>query len=237
MANDKSKTKAQLIAELEEMRQQRAVEKATERVREAVLAMRRDEDLLQVAITMYREMERLGVESPGVSFQLIGEESYRFWQCSVGKNSRRYGISLTGWVEIDEELVARPYRERPISLLPSDFLDRWRAGQVWTDEWTEQLDLPGLYSGPGWMITNVPFAHGTVGFREPTYSEEHVGIVQVLTQALSLGHLRFLAFQKVEEQAQSLEAQNRQLTIERSLEQIRAEVASMQKGVTGLPLS
>ena len=221
MASDKSKTKAQLITELEEMRQQRSVEKATERVREAVLAMRRDEDLLQVAVTMYREMRRLGVEIPAVSFQLIDEESQRWWWCLVIENPLKYGISAT-WpdlVEIDEELFSLPYREAP-SFLSSDFLDRWRAGQVWTYEETEQefrqraeflgVDLPLPYR-TGRMVTTVPFAHGTVRFREWTYFEEHVAIFQVLTQALSLGYLRFLDFQRVEEKNQALEEANQQI--------------------------
>ena len=221
MVSDKRITKAQLIAELEEMRQQRDVEKATERVREAVLAMRQNEDLLQVAVTMYREMRRLGVETPGVSFQLIDEESQRWWWCLVGENPLQYGISATrhDLVEIDEELFALPYQEAP-SFLSSDFLDRWRAGQVWTYEETEQefrqraeflgVDLPLPYR-PGRMVTTVPFAHGTVRFREWTYSEEHVAIFQVLTQALSLGYLRFLDFHRVEEKNQALEEANQQI--------------------------
>jgi signal transduction histidine kinase len=221
MVSDKRKTKAQLIAELEEMRQQRDVEKATKRVREAVLAMRRDEDLLQVAVTMYREMRRLGVETPGVSFLLIDEENQRCWWCVVGENPLQYGISAT-WhdlVEIDEELFALPYQEAP-SFLSSDFLDRWRAGQVWTYEETEQefrqraeflgVALPLPYR-TGQMVTTVPFAHGAVRFREWTYSEEHVAIFQVLTQALSLGYLRFLDFHRVEEKNQALEEANQQI--------------------------
>jgi len=59
MANDKSKTKAQLIAELEETRQQRSVEKAAERIREEVLAMRRSEDMVKVMAVMWQEMVNL----------------------------------------------------------------------------------------------------------------------------------------------------------------------------------
>ena len=221
MAGDKNKTKAQLIAKLEEMRQQRAVEKAAERVREAVLAMRQNEDLLQVAVTMYREMRCLGVETPGVSFLLIDEESQRCWWCVVGEDPQQYGISATwhGLVEIDEELFALPYQEAP-SFLSSDFLDRWHAGQVWTYEETEKefrqraeflgVDLPLPYR-TGRMVTTVPFAHGTVRFREWTYSEEHVAIFQVLTQALSLGYLRFLDFQRLAAQNEKLEEANRKI--------------------------
>ena len=221
MNDESDKSLAQLQEELADIHQQLALQQAAERVREAVLAMRQNEDLLQVAVTMYREMRRLGVETPGVSFQLIDEESQRWWWCLVGENPLQYGISATrhDLVEIDEELFALPYQEAS-SFLPSDFLDRWRAGQVWTDEETEQgfrqtaeflgLDLPLPYR-PGRMVTNVPFAHGTVRFREWTHSEEHMAIFQVLTQALSLGYLRFLAFQRLEEQNRALEAANQQI--------------------------
>ena len=44
-----------------------------------------------------------------------------------------------------------------------------------------------------------------VGFIAPTLVEEHVTIVQDLTQALSLGYIRYLDFQRLEEQNHALE--------------------------------
>jgi len=70
---------------------------------------------------------------------------------------------------------------------------------------------PTLAYRHGRMVTTVPFAHGTVRFREWTYFEEHVAIFQVLTQALSLGYLRFLDFHRVEEKNQALEEANQQI--------------------------
>ena len=72
-----------------------------------------------------------------------------------------------------------------------------------------------------WQVTNVPFEHGYIGIRERTYSKDHVEIVQDLAEALSLGYLRFLDFQKVEEQ-------NRELTIQNALERVRARALGMQ---------
>ena len=60
---DTAKTKKQLIVELEELRQQRVVEQAAERVREAVLAMRSSEDLLQVVGLLYQEVRGQGLET------------------------------------------------------------------------------------------------------------------------------------------------------------------------------
>ena len=56
MVDDKSKTKAQLTTELEEMRQQQTVEKAAQSIRESVLAMRSSDDLLQVVGENSREV-------------------------------------------------------------------------------------------------------------------------------------------------------------------------------------
>lgn len=59
MANDAVKTKAQLIDELEELRQRRSVEKAAERIREEALSMRHSDDLLKVVAAMFQEMVAL----------------------------------------------------------------------------------------------------------------------------------------------------------------------------------
>ncbi len=56
---DVEKTREQLQIELAQLRQQRAQEQAVERIRVEVLSMRSREDLLQVALVMYRELSRL----------------------------------------------------------------------------------------------------------------------------------------------------------------------------------
>ena len=55
---DERKTKKQLIAELEEIRQQRSVDRAADDIREAVLAMRQAEDLCRVIATIRHSKER-----------------------------------------------------------------------------------------------------------------------------------------------------------------------------------
>jgi hypothetical protein len=54
-----------------------------------------------------------------------------------------------------------------------------------------------------------------------TVSEEHLATVQALTEALSLGYVRFLDFQQVEQQ-------NHELTITNALERVRSQALSMQ---------
>ena len=90
MANDKSKTKAQLIAELEEMRQQRSVEKAAERIREEVLAMRHSDDISKVVALMWREMVGLGIETPCGTILFINESTERIIMYEAWENPKHY---------------------------------------------------------------------------------------------------------------------------------------------------
>ena len=60
-----------------------------------------------------------------------------------------------------------------------------------------------------WTVINVPFAYGTVGFNEPEFNQSHVDVVKDLTDALSLGYLRFLDFQQLEEQNIQIQEANR----------------------------
>ena len=50
----------------------------------------------------------------------------------------------------------------------------------------------------------MPFQYGVVMFTVRTVTEEHLTTVQALTEALSLGYLRFLDFQKVDEAQKNL---------------------------------
>ena len=120
----------------------------------------------------------------------------------------------------------------------TEFIERWRTGETWsttgTAEVAEQqirgyierfgLEAQGrlllteqgwvVTNAPfeqGWVVTNVPFAHGTVGFREAAHSDASIATVQELTNALSLGYLRFLDFQTLEGQNRELAAANRQI--------------------------
>ena len=232
MANDKSKTKAQLIAELEEMRQQLEKqseqarrERAVERVRAEVMAMRSSQDLLSVVAVLYREMLNLGLRTYGASIQFVEDNGERIWTYFAFPNPKKDGISWTSsdLVEFDRDIAIHQYE------LPSnydefdDFFQRWQEGNPWSfktdklfEKWTTlaQNDLgmdrpPPAPETVAWTVTNVPFAYGTVGFNEPELNQSHVAVIKDLTDALSLGYLRFLDFQKLEEQNQILEENTR----------------------------
>ena len=72
---DTAKTKEQLIAELEELRQQWAIEQAAENTREEVLAMRSSDDLAKVVAVLLKVIRSLGVETPNASILFINEEA------------------------------------------------------------------------------------------------------------------------------------------------------------------
>jgi len=254
MANDRNKTKAQLITELEEIRQQQAVEKAAERIREEVLAMRTSDDLLKVVFSMFREIGKLGVPAVGCTFHFVDEEADRIRAYAVGDHSGRYGIPVLPQVLVDDETEDYSYGEwvvdgdiiggvsegsissflSLVSSVPADFVERWRAGKVWshrevaseTKYMKQTLEIsPELKGFPFYqdgIVTHVSFPHGTVAIKEKEedHSEEHVSVVQTLTEALSLGYLRFLDFQKVESQLM-------QASRERAEERLRTEVMAM----------
>lgn len=221
---------------------------AAERIRAEVLSMHASDDLAKVVVVMFQEMVNLGVETPGCSFQFIDEKVDQIRQYLALENPRKDGISWTSssaaeLVELNEN-IAVGFWEGTVSesltiaakVGDEDFIKRWREGKAWSFTFGGQTAervatsiceaygfdrLPAFFSGD-WVITNVPFLYGIVGFRERKYCEDHVAIVQELTEALSLGYARFLDFQR-------LEAQNRNLTVDLILERVRAEVAAMQE--------
>ena len=67
------------------------------------------------------------------------------------------------------------------------------------------IEFPPELLGTGTRIgTATYFSHGKVGFNESEYHEEHVAIMKQLVDALALGVVRFLDFQKVEQAQQKL---------------------------------
>ena len=211
---DERKTKKQLIEELEQARLQLTLERAANRIREQALAMRASDDLRQVVVTALEEMVALGVESPQCSFLFVDEEDGVIRSYNAMEHPRRYGVS---WLPKDPRemgggMVVGSAVER-ISVYSGEFLEAWRSGRP-SSTYTEHMEesefvrelrskCPDVvriaYFSGEWSVTNVPFADVMVGFRERDYVEDHVAVVQVLAEALSVGYMRFLDFQKVDE--------------------------------------
>ena len=242
MADNKSKTKTQLIAELEEMRQQRSVEKAAERIREEVLAMRSSDYLLKVVVTLFREIIALDLKPLACTFHFVDEEADRITTYGAGEHPHKYGVSLSSFMqalpgryEIDEDIVGF-VGEQTISQFLSlisptapDYVERWRAGEVWshrevaskTRHIIDNLKAyPELRSLPFFVeegiVTHVSFPYGTVAIKQKgsEHTQEHVAVLQALTQALSLGYLRFLDLQRLEKINEKLEQRVAERTAE-----------------------
>jgi len=228
MADDRNKTKAQLITKLEEMRQQRAIESASERIREEVLAMRSTQDLLKVVLALWRELIHLDILkrlAGSCSILFIDKEEERVRTYAALPNPKKRGVSWTSpeLVEINEDVVVCHWQETADGM-GEEFLEKWRQGEVWTvkqskenyEAMSQQIVRQYGFDRIPWpivesFVTNVPFTHGMVGFREKEYREDHIAIVKNLTEALSLGYLRFLDFQKVEAQNLALKEANEQI--------------------------
>jgi signal transduction histidine kinase/CheY-like chemotaxis protein len=205
--------------------------------------MRSGDDLAKVVAVVWRELRTLGVDTPSCTFQFVDQDTDRLRHYGAMANPKKDGISWTSpsLFALDDDTVAFAKEwslaefSGAIGWRYGDFVGRWRSGEPWSitieDADLEReaavgaeefgLDRPWHNPPETRVVTNVPFEYGTVGFREREYSAEHVAIVRQLTEALSLGYLRFLEFQRLEEQS-------RHLRSEQALERVRGEVATMQ---------
>ncbi|NKB72613.1 MAG: hypothetical protein GKR89_36540 [Candidatus Latescibacteria bacterium] len=225
---------ARLAAELDQVRRNQAQaalqlkrQVATERIRNAALSMRRTHDLLNVVAVLWREMRTVGIATTSCSIQFIDQETRRIRAYSAFDNPRRHDIDWTSaeLVELDGDIAVL---EEDILWGPEldDFIARWRTGQVWSST-SSAHDLEALQGNmaealgldrplpvpqhPQWVSTNVPFNHGIVAFHEPKLYPDHIALVQDCTQALDLGYIRFLDFDRLEEQNHTLEEANQQI--------------------------
>jgi len=236
MASDKSKTKAPLIAELEEMRQQRSVEEACEHIRKEVLLMRSGDDLMKVKAVLYHEMIRLGVDTKACGIYFIDEDSDRFMGYTAFENPRLHGISWTSTDlrELDSGIVVGTW-EQTASSTP-ELVEAWHQRQAWSQQRNlakakemgqlvkEQYGLSRVlpFHAPelGMFDTCVPFEYGIIWMLSQEVSKAYISIAQGFAEPLSLAYTRYLDLQAAEER-------NRQLVLERAVERVRAEAMAM----------
>ena len=258
--NDARKTKAQLIEELDDLRKKIAgvdvsgVERqlAVERMRSEATAMRSTRDLMKVVGTMWEEMMRLGIESLGPTIRFVeeGEDGVHIRRrYYAAHNPRKFGISWTSThlFEFNEEIVVWEVdlpssrdrvmidswvRRETMTLAVSgeDYSSRMKA---MTESWGLDRPYP-IRERAEWAFNYVPFEHGVVAFIETKRVEEHVTIVQELTDALSLGYVRYLDFQRLEEQNRALEENLRLLRETQSQLFMQEKMASLGDLVSGV---
>ena len=210
---------------------------AAERVRAEALAMRSSNDLLKVAGTFFQAMRELGVETPVFNINFIDEDADRVISYSGSLHLKEYGISWTSpeLIEFSGDIIV-DVRKKVLSQWWWDSAgsEHWRNQKVHTftvNQTRERFEayLERIGGTPPtslepfvgeFIITNVPFKYGVVGFRLREHNDEYVTVVQELAEALSLGYLRFLDFQQLEEQAEQAQR-------ERAVERVRAEAMGM----------
>lgn len=214
------KTREQLQEELAQLQRLRAQERAIEHIRNEVLSMRSAEDLLQVILVVFKEFVRLNLDTVGCGFFFVDEDEGRILWYTALDNPRQYGISWTSpeLKEVDETTAVTAI-EVPITEDWQEDLRHWRQGQTWTvrrdaaEDWAEMqpfhqrlgFDRRLPYFGQaGWVITNVPFAHGWVGIRHREAEIAPIIKADEWIEALSLGYMRNLDFQRLEAQNEAL---------------------------------
>jgi HAMP domain-containing protein len=208
-------------------------ESAAERLRNEVLSMSSSDDLRDVAGVFYRELNGLGIETPMCIMAFIDEERGRRDNYGAFENPRKRGLSWTSpdFKEIDDE-VAVCIWDHASDLQDSgsrgEWLDKWRTRQPWTqpfvegqeEEW-EKIDEDfcerfGFETVP-WDtssrtgVTCVPFDQGVTYIHSVGWTDAQLAIVQELNEAVALGYLRFLDFQRLEAQNEALEEANEQI--------------------------
>jgi len=203
---------------LEEQNRRLSLDAAVERVRAEAMAMRGAEDLHNVVTVMFQELVGLGVETVQCNLSFFDEEMGLIRNYTAMEDPGKYGSS---WMPPNgRELapgVVGGYAEEPLDIWPSKVLEDWRAGKATSDTRiaeenefvmglrAENSDLENYPPFTGeWVIHNIPFTHGIIGFSEKEHREEHIALVQTLVEALSLGYVRFLDFHAVEEARQKL---------------------------------
>jgi len=202
---------------LEEQAEQARRERAVERVRAEAMAMRSRDDLLQVVIILHQEMEQLGVQSHSCSIAFIDEGNNRLHNYYTSiyplfmvmsdfedfDGSRAVQISETVLDDKANEPLVSAWREKRV-----DTQVQFTSVGSWSHRLRElKVDLSKHFSQTSdeeRHVTNVPFEYGAIGFVESTFREDSVAIVQELAEALSLGFVRFLDFQQVDEAQRQL---------------------------------
>jgi hypothetical protein len=192
-----------------------------------------------------RSFVNLGIESLGPGIRFVEEDEdgvhvrRRYYAFN---NPRKFGISWTSprLFEFNEEIAVGEV-EVPSSR-DQITIDSWSRGEILSiavsaEDFASSYDAVTEYWGldrpipvperAEWAFNYVPFEHGVVAFITPTRVQEHLTIVQELTAALSLGYVRYLDFQQLEEQNRALEENLRLLRETQNRMFIQEKMASL----------
>ena len=242
---------------LVEANQQLAHAAAVERVRAEALSMQKSKDINKVAAVLYKEIRKLGIETVDSAIVFMDAEAQTAYNYNAFPNLRQYAepdrpAEEYVIVEVDDEIMVF-YFESPFAQIEKrnlvdgkNAVEGWQTGEIWTltrtfteeglrNFWTDlgfgtltSDQIPSFSALPCELVTTcVPFEYGFVRFRTEEFSQHNADIVAELTAALSVGYLRFLDLQRLEQQAESLQQQTEQAQRGQAIERVRAEAMAM----------
>jgi len=238
---DASKTKAQLIEELTALRQRAAEWETSEaqrkstgtlilqgnvtekvwqqqweaslhRIREALWEMSRSKDIRQMLQVLYQKVKKHIPQVDGCSVQMIDETTgeWESYQISEREITERLGPLPGEAVKVcwrEQQPVYRP------NLQEEDPYEE--AALMW--------DPKKSYSPAVRAVVDVPFRQGTLAINSTqpkAFSEEHIELLQEMTQVLSEGYARMRNLVVLEQRHRELEEKERLLTAYHQMGQI-----------------
>jgi serine phosphatase RsbU (regulator of sigma subunit) len=188
----------------EQQTEQARRERAVERVRAEAMAVRGSEDLLKVVAVVYQEMNKLGIETPLASIVLIDEDRDQWMHYMAKDNSAMLaGKSSPPWVTAYDKNTMVGIEPKLSNSIKE--MDDWTKGLF--ESWKNGVVIAHAISSPkakGYSSVVVPFEDGWVGYLQKGRNEEQETIVREIAQAFSLGYVRYLDFQKVDEEQKNL---------------------------------
>ena len=176
-------------------------DRALERLRATVGAIKSTENLRTVVKETVKELSALGMDFDVCIVNIVDEEA---------AICRQYGATKGGQFG---------QAEMPISRMSETFLSVWKAGRPVVRQMDDtlidrhiesrkEMGLPDDIGRPV-AILNVPLEHGTLSLSTTTcsegFSDEDLYLGSRFGQVISMGYARFLDFQRLEEQAHALE--------------------------------
>ena len=181
-------------------------ERAVERVRAEVTAMKSEEDLRDMVGEMLKELAATGVDFDLCVINIIDE------QAGV---RRQIGATKEGWFRQSEE---------PIEKVSEGFRAIWKGGKPVIRQvddgvaarYFETRRLLGIVERGErpTALVDAPFEYGTLSLsthRPGGFSEEDVALIGEFARVVALGYARYLDFQQLEEQNRALAEANRQV--------------------------
>ena len=217
----------------EDRAHRQAIDAAAERVRAAAMAMQSEADMRNVVGVLFTEVRRLGIGTPATGIDFIDPRTGQARSYLTNLNPRQFGLQWTSpdVYEYSDEVITFVHAE-PSPEVRDRILELQKHGEPQTVDNSVSIEYLVDYgrtnygiddhnaaSNPllteewagDWQSTTIPFDHGVVAFRERRFDAEHVAIVQALAAALNLGFVRFLDFQRLEDQNRALELANEQI--------------------------